>query len=323
MLYEFKSIIQLNDYFKEEKTCYEFLAKQIWDDGKPICPHCNSLKTYVTKNRSSNAAKKDIPEYRCSEKNCSKKFSVTTGTIFHSSKISLRTWYAAIYLITTSKKGISSVQLSEQLQVTQKTAWYLLHRIREMFKETEPTMLKGIVEVDETYVGGKNKNRHADKKVPNSQGRASADKTPVVGLVERNGKVLTFVVKNTDSETLHNIMVDNVSTDAILITDAYRSYNGLEKQYDHIRVKHTENDYKTDSCFHTNNIENFWSIFKRGIIGIYHYVSPQHLHRYTTEFGYRYNNRKEPGVEKFAEAVGRSGNVRLPYDVLIGKDKKK
>ncbi len=321
MFTTFKSLLELNDYFKEEKTCYEFLANQIWDGGKPVCPHCESTHIYTTKSRSVKSSKRDIPEYRCANKGCSKKFTVTVNTIFQSSKVSLRTWFAAIYLISSSKKGISSVQLSEQLQITQKTAWFLLHRVRQMFVETAPELLKGVVEADETYVGGKNKNRHADKKVKNSQGRSSKDKTPVIGLIERGGKVKTFVVPDTTAEIMHPIVIDNLDKDAVLITDAYRSYNGLENHYKHVTVKHTENNYKTEGDFHTNNIENFWSIFKRGIIGIYHTVSAKHLHRYTTEFGYRYNNRQSGGVGKFVLALQNSHHKTLPYAILIGRTK--
>ena len=323
MVTTFKSLIELNDYFKEEKTCFEFLASQIWDEGKPVCPFCNSTKVYTTKSRSPKPSKQGIREYRCADKKCTKKFSATTGTIFESSKVPLRTWYAAIYLLTTSKKGISSVQLATQLNVTQKTAWFLNHRIRKMFLETAPEMLKGIVEVDETYVGGKNKNRHADKKKENTQGRSSEDKTPVIGLLERGGKVLTFVVPSTGSDIIHPIMQEHVANNTTLITDAYGSYLGLNGDYNHIRVKHEEGNYKTDRLFHTNNIENFWSTFKRGIIGIYHYVSPKHLHRYTTEFGYRYNNRTETPLIKFHDAVENSYKKRLKYNKLIGEGRKK
>ena len=313
----FKNLIELNDYFKEEKTCYEFLAQKIWANGEPVCPHCDNTKVYTTKSRSVKPSKKDIPEYRCANKECTKKFTATVGTIFQASKIPLRTWYACIFLITTSKKGISSLQLAAQLGITQKTAWFINHRIREMFKETAPEMLKGIVEVDETFVGGKNNNRHKNKK--RNYEVDGDEKIPVLGLVERGGKIKTFVVPNTKAEILQPIMGEFVEAGTTVISDSHRGYWGLNGEYNHISVKHNVGDYKTDSHFHTNNIENFWSTFKRGIIGIYHQVSPKHLHRYTTEFTYRYNNRKEVSVIKFSDAVGQAGNATLPYQKLIGK----
>ncbi len=313
----FKSLIELNDYFKEEKTCHEFLANQIWDGGKPVCPFCGSTHVYTTKSRSNKPSKQGIPEYRCASKECAKKFSVTKGTIFESSKIPLRTWYAAIFLLTTSKKGISSLQLATQLQVTQKTAWFLNHRIRQMFIETAPEMLSGIVEADETYVGGKNKNRHANKK--RDYTKDGDEKIPVVGLLERGGKVRTFVVPSTGKDILHPIMVDHVAKDSTLITDQHNGYFGLDAHCIHVRVKPDPESYKTDRHFHTNNIENFWSTFKRGIIGIYHGVSYKHLHRYSNEFGYRYNNREGEGVTKFHIAIKEAGNKRLSYEKLIGR----
>jgi transposase-like protein len=315
----FKNLIELNDYFKEEKTCYEFLAQKIWLNGEPVCPHCGSVKVYTTKSRSNKPSKKDIPEYRCANKECAKKFTATVGTIFQASKIPLRTWYACIFLITTSKKGISSLQLAAQLGITQKTAWFINHRIREMFKETAPEMLKGIVEVDETFVGGKNKNRHANKK--RNYEVDGDEKIPVLGFVERGGKLKTFVVPNTKAEILQPIMGEFVENGSLIISDSHRGYSGLDANYNHVSIKHNADDFKTVGQFHTNNIENFWSTFKRGIIGIYHQVSPKHLHRYTTEFTYRYNNRKEVSVIKFSDAVGQAGNATLPYQKLIGKDK--
>lgn len=307
---QFKNLQQLLDFFKDEATCKAYYEQQRWN-GNVVCPHCGHTKVYRT-----------TRGFKCANKECYKKFSVITRTIFENTKISLRTWFAAMFLISTSKKGVSSIQLANTLGITQKTAWFVLHRIREMLKDTNVEVLNGMVEVDETYVGGKNKNRHKDKKVENSQGRAAIDKTPVVGLVERNGRVLTFVAENTEAETLHQIIDNNVSNEAIIVTDAYKSYVGLNKKFNHVVVKHEDGGYVTkigEHKFHTQNIENFWSIFKRGYIGIYHYMSKQHLHRYTTEFGYRYNTRGKASVERFEDAVKKVSSARITYNKLIGK----
>lgn len=314
MDFTFKTIHEFNDYFKDEKTCYEFLEYQLWA-GVPVCPHCGSVKKpYKVKARGRF---QDIPSYRCSERACDLPFTVRTGSIFEGSKVELRKWFQAAYEITTSKKGISSLELGNRIGVSQKTAWFINHRIRTMLTETAPELLEGIVEVDETFVGGKNKNRHANKKVAHSQGRSHADKTAVVGLLQRDGKVRTFVVKDTNSDTLQRLMVANVAPEAVLITDAYAAYNGLDKQFsEHITVKHTANCYITEGIKHTNNIEGYWGILKRGIVGVYHYVSPQHLHRYCAEFAARYNNRKESNIYRFTDIVKNSGQQRVTYREL-------
>lgn len=314
MNFEFKTIHQFNDYFKDETTCYQFLEQQRWN-GTPVCPHCASAKTpYVVKARGKF---QDIPSYRCSEKGCKLPFTVRTGSIFEGSKVELRKWFQAAYEITTSKKGISSVELGTRIGVSQKTAWFINHRIRTMLTETAPEMLEGTVEVDETFVGGKNKNRHANKKVKNSQGRSHADKTAVVGMLQRDGKVKTYVVKDTNAATLQGLLKENVSSEAVVITDAYTAYKGLDKVFnEHVTVKHTEGCYVTEGGNHTNSIEGYWSLLKRGVIGIYHYVSPQHLHRYCAEFETRYNGRDVSNIERFMEMVEGVNKDRVRYREL-------
>lgn len=299
----FKSLPKLLDYFKDNSTCIEFLEQQRWGKN-PICPFCGSKKVYRT-NRG----------FKCGD--CKKKFTVTVGTIFEHSKIKLNTWFAAVYLCTAHKKGISSLQLHRDLGITQKTAWFMEHRIREMLRsKNSPLLLEGTVQADETFVGGKNKNRHADKKVEKSQGRSVKDKTPVFGL-ENDGKVNLKVIPNTQAKTLKPIIKNLVKKGAIVITDEWGGYNGLSKDYNHKVLNHKEGEYVKDG-FTTNSIDGFWSLLKRGIFGIYHSTSPQHLHRYCDEFSYRYNTRKIDDSDRFMVSLTKVDG-RLTYKQLTEK----
>jgi transposase-like protein len=298
----FKSLPKLLDHFKDNATCIAFLEQQRWGKN-PICPHCGNKEVYRT-NRG----------FKC--KGCSKKFTVTVGTVFENSKIKLNIWFAAIYLCTAHKKGISSLQLHRDLGVTQKTAWFMLHRIREMLRQKKSPLLQGTVQADETFVGGKNKNRHADKKIEASQGRSVKDKTPVFGLVNE-GKVNTEVITDTKATTLKPIIEAMVEKGAIVVTDEWNGYTGLSIDYDHQVIKHNEGKYKHGE-FHTNSVEGFWSLLKRGIFGIYHYASPQHLNRYCDEFSYRYNTRKIDDSDRFMASLTKV-NGRLTYKQLIHK----
>ncbi len=251
----FKTLPQLLDFFKDEETCRQYLAEQRWG-GNVTCPFCSYHKVYTT-NRG----------YKCASKTCYKKFSVTVDTVYENSKVPLRIWFGAMYLATAYKKGISSCQLARDLGITQKTAWFVLHRVREMLKIKSPNKLRNVVEVDESYFGGKNKNRHADKKVDNSQGRSVKDKTPVLGAIQRNGVVHAIVVPDTKAVTIKPIITDLVKEGSIMVTDEWHSYNCLKANYFHVVVNHKDNEY-VRGAFHTNTIEGYWSLLKRGIYGI-------------------------------------------------------
>lgn len=305
---QFKSLLQVLDYFKNEETCITYLANSRWGET-PCCPNCGNVGAYVT-NRG----------FKCKAKECQKKFTVTTGTIFENTKISLRIWFAAMYLCTAHKKGISSLQLSRDLNITQKTAWFVLHRIREMLNSNQTDKLNGIVEVDETYVGGslKNKSNKKRREMREVNGQWVDAKTPVFAMVERGGEVRTTMLDTTKpkSSDVLPIIEFHINKDATIVTDSSPMYVALKRTFDHESVNHVEHEY-VKGIAHTNTVEGFFSLLKRGINGIYHQVSPKHLHRYCDEFAYRYNTRKITDVVRFEDAVKNVNNVRLTYADLI------
>lgn len=298
---EFKSIFDFIKTVPDEVSCIQYLEEIRWG-GNVVSPYDESSKVYKCANN----------KYKC--KNTGLYFNVRTGTIFEASKIALTKWFMALYVFASHKRGISSYQLAKDIGITQKSAWFLLHRLRYMFNHpTFKTLLTGTIEVDETYVGGKAKNKHSKKE---RTGRG-IDKAPVVAMVERNGNVKGFVTPNVGSWQIYDLITKNIEKGSRLITDGFTSYKWVGMQYNHVAVKHNES-YTTYGDKHTNTVEGFFSHLKRMLNGTYFFASRKHLSTYVNELAMRYNTRKISINSRFDFILTNMEN-RLTYKTLIAQ----
>ena len=298
---------QLFKMFPDGNSARKFIEKIRWN-GHVVCPFCGS--DHVTERSGSREG-----YFRCN--GCRKEFTVRTDTIMERSHIPLNKWIYTIYKFVTQRHGISSLQVSKEIGVSEHAAWYLLSRIR-LAAGNGDNLLKGIVEADETYIGGKEKFKHSKKK--SRAGRGAAGKTPVFGLVERNGRVVARVVDNTKTDTLFDIFKKHVAKDATVYTDEFTSYDNLSNiGYEHGRVNHSAGKY-VDGSAHTNAIESVWNSLKKSIVGIYHSVSVKHLQKYVDETTFRLNEGRceAKTMDRIESMIAKSFGIVTRYKVLIG-----
>ena len=299
------TLAELFRMFPDDETAERWFADQRWPEG-PHCPYCGSV------NVQSGAKHKTMP-YRCREKECAKRFSVRTKTPMESSKLGFQVWAVAMYQVTTNLKGVSSMKLHRDLGITQRSAWFLAHRLREAWKD-QGSQFVGPVEVDETFIGGKEKNKHANKKL--RAGRGAVGKATVVGAKDRKtNRVSAAVVGNTDAKTLQRFVGERAAKGATVYTDDHGGYQGMP--FEHETVKHSISEF-VNGMAHTNGIESFWSMLKRGYHGTYHHMSEKHLDRYVNEFAGRHNDRSADTLDQMAEMVVGMLGKRLSYRDLTG-----
>jgi len=301
------SVVELFRMFPDEDACYRWLENSRWG-GRPVCPHCGGMDNIVRDPRPRHYRHKD----------CRKRFTATTGTCMHGTKRPVQDWIYAIYSVLTARKGVSAMQLSKELGVQYRTAWHMLHRIREACGNGDFT-LANVVEVDETYVGGKEGNKHASKKL--NAGRGAVGKTPVAGVRERGGKVKAQPVEGTDAATLVPFVEETVEAGSTVYTDDAAAYGALPtilNQYVHEAVAHGKGEYVRGEA-HTNGIESVWAVLKRSINGTWHHVSPKHLGRYVNEATFRLNegNCEVDTLDRMEALAAGIGGKRLRYVDLI------
>lgn len=298
-------------YFADPENCKNFVVNQLrWTDGVVKCPRCNSERVFwIAKERV----------WKCYGKHDHAKFSLKTGTLMEDSPISVDKWLVALWLVVNCKNGISSCEMARDLGITQKSAWFLNHRIRMMLHDGSVEKASGHVEADETLIGGKARNMHVAQRRRRITGTGGKDKTPVMGILQRGGKVRTSVVENRKKKTLQAEIHEHVEAGSALYTDFLLSYEGLEGKYAHQVVNHAV-EYVNGNA-HTNGLENYWSLLKRSLSGTYVSVEPWHLFRYLDEQSYRYNNRKEmTDFDRFKLAASQMAGKRLTWNEATGKN---
>lgn len=306
-----KTLQQAVRYFSDEQTCIETIAALRWPNGS-VCPKCEHTQHYYLATQR---------RWKC--KQCKKQFSVKVGTIFEDSPIGLDKWLIALWMLVNCKNGISSYEVGRALGLTQKSAWFVMHRLRLALQHRSFSKIGGFgkeVEADETYIGGKARNMHMEPHKRRITGRGMADKDAVLGVLERGGEIRAMHVPNIKTFRLQSEVQKNVEAGSALYTDELKSYRGLDAMYVHGVINHAA--AYVDGRIHTNGLENFWSLLKRGINGTYVSVEPFHLFRYLDEQTFRYNNRKKPLTDgdRFQIALSQIAGKRLTYSELTGKD---
>jgi transposase-like protein len=294
-------------HYSNPLTCIHEVASVKWPKGEPVCPRCSSKKSSLLKTRLM---------WKC--RDCKKQYSVKVGTIFEDSAIGLDKWLCAMWMLANCKNGVSSYEVGRALEVTQKTAWFMLHRIRYAQHHGTINKMTGTVEADETFIGGEARNMHANTRAEKIHGRGPVGKAIVFGLLDREtGKVRASVVGTRRKHHLHREIRENVAPGSELHTDALKSYDGLDSEYAHKVVDHAEQ--YVDGNVHTNNLENFWSLLKRSIKGTYVSVEPFHLFRYLDEQAFRYNERHSKDAERFQKVLNSVAGKRLTWNTLTSQ----